>query len=104
MHDWHRKERIRRLHDTRQHIIPRDKRGNHAEHASGSRQSHVWVSVRGVRRVEVRCSEEDEGEPDHGEERAEGEGRFERHQPEEEGEDEPGEDLFVAVSFCLESK
>jgi len=67
MHNRHRKERVRRLHDTRQHIIPRNKRSNHAEHAARPRQSHVWVSVRGVGRVEVCCSQADERDPYHGE-------------------------------------
>jgi hypothetical protein len=93
MHNRHRKERVRRLHNTRQHIIPRDKRSNHAESAARSRQAHVWVSVGGVASVEVRGSQADEGEPDHCEQRAEGEGGFEGHEPEEEGEDEPGKDL-----------
>jgi hypothetical protein len=100
MHNRHRKERIRRLHNTRQHIIPRDKRSDHAENTARPRQSHVRVSVRCIRRIEVRCSKADECNPNHAEERAEGEGRFERAEPEEEGEDEPGEDLFfVVVSF-----
>ena len=101
MHNRHRKERIRRLHNTSQHIIPRDERSNHAEHAARPRQSHVRVSVCGVGRVEVRCAEEDEGDPDHGEERAEGEGRFEGAEPEEEGEDEPGEDLFALLVLVV---
>jgi hypothetical protein len=93
MHHRHRKERIRRLHDSSQHIIPRDKRSDHAEHPARSCQSHVRVSVRGVGRVEVCCAEEDECDPDHCEERAEGQGGLEGYEPEEEGEDEPGEDL-----------
>ena len=40
-------------------------------------------------------------DPDHGEERAEGEGRFEGAEPEEEGEDEPGEDLFALLVLVV---
>lgn len=101
MHNRHRKERIRRLHNSRQHIIPRDKRSNHAEHAARSRQSHVRVSIRGVGSIEVCCSEEDEGDPDHCKEGAEGEGRFEGYEPEEEGEDEPGEDLCGLLGLFM---
>jgi hypothetical protein len=59
------------------------------------------VSIRGVGRVEVCCAEEDESNPDHGEERAEGEGRFEGAEPEEEGEDEPGENLFTLLVLVV---
>ena len=100
MHDRHRKERIRRLHNTGQHIIPCDESSNHAEHAARPRQTDVWVSVCGVGCIEVRGSQADERDPYHCEQRAEGERGFEGQEPEEEGEDEPGEDL-VMVSFGL---
>jgi hypothetical protein len=101
MHNRNSKERIRRLQQTSQHIIPRNKRSNNAESATSSCQSHVREVIGCVARIEVCRSQANESQPDHEKQRAEGESRFECHQPEQEGEDEPGEDLMERGEVSL---
>lgn len=72
VHDRNSKERVRRLRNASQHIIPRDESSDDAKHAAGDRQTVVRVSVGGVAGVEVRGSQADESHPDHEEQRAEG--------------------------------
>jgi hypothetical protein len=97
MHNRNSKEGVRRLQQTRQHIIPRNKRSDDTESATSSCQSHVRKVIGCVARIEVCRSQADESYPHHEEQRAECKCRFECAQPEQEGEDEPGEDLlFVA--------
>jgi ferredoxin len=51
--------------------------------------------------IEVCRSQANESQPDHEEQRAERKSRFECHQPEQEGEDKPGEDLMVRGEVSL---
>lgn len=68
VHNRHSKERIRRLHNTRQHVIPRNEGSDHSKHATCPCQANMRVSVGGVARIQVRCSKADERNPYHHEE------------------------------------
>jgi hypothetical protein len=73
MHNRNSKERVRRLQQTSQHIIPRNKRCDDAESATSSCQSHVREVIGCVARIEVCRSQANESQPDHEKQRAEGE-------------------------------
>jgi len=87
------KERIRRIRETSQHIVPRDESSDDAERASRYSQPVMWESIGSVAGIEIRDSETDESDPDRKEQRAESQRRADSEDPQEEGEDEPGEDL-----------
>lgn len=79
----HRKgeERIRRVRQTSQHIIPRDESRDDTKSAASHAQSVVRVSIGCVAGIEIRDSEADEGDPDHEEQRAESQRRADGQDP-----------------------
>jgi hypothetical protein len=58
------KERIRRIRETSQHIVPRDESSDDAERASRYSQPVMWESIGSVAGIEVRDSETDKSDPD----------------------------------------
>jgi hypothetical protein len=87
------KERIRRIRETSKHVIPRNESSDDAKRASRYSQPVMRVSVGSVAGIEIRNSEADESDPDREEQRAESQRRADSEDPQEEGEDEPAEDL-----------
>jgi hypothetical protein len=79
----HRKgeERIRRVRQTSQHIIPRDESRDDTKSAASHGQSVMRVSIGRVAGIEIRDSEADEGDPDHEEQRAKSQCRSDSQDP-----------------------
>lgn len=75
------KERVRRIQKTCQHIVPRNERGNHAENATRTLERHIGSSVCSVAAIQVSDSQADKRDPDHHEQRAEGESGLEGQKP-----------------------
>jgi hypothetical protein len=86
-------ERIRRIRETSEHVIPRNESSDDAKRASRYSQPVMRVSVGSVAGIEIRDSKADESDPDREEQRAEGQRRADSEDPQDECEDEPAEDL-----------